>query len=160
MMKNLKSFIAVGVMVLSMGAVSASAFAASAYKTPAEVAAGVTGRSVESVTAEHRQSGKRYGLIAKDAGKFEIYKAQRLELKKSRLQEQVAAGRMSKERAASMLVAMEKRQADCNGREDVREAGKGRQKFAGKREGSGGRDFSERGRGQRVEAPGAGHNRR
>jgi hypothetical protein len=43
---------------------SVTVFAASAYSNPAEAVAGLTGRDVDSVIAERRESGESYGTIA------------------------------------------------------------------------------------------------
>ena len=66
-MKNLKKIIVTGLLALS---VATTAFATSAYNNPAEIVAGLTGRSVESVIDERHDTGKSFGTIAKEAGKL------------------------------------------------------------------------------------------
>ncbi len=114
-MINLKKAIAITTMVLTIGAVSASAFAASAYSTPAEAAAGLTGRTVDSVVAERVETGNTYGTIANEAGVLDEFKAQILEMKKDRLNARVEAGTMTQERADAIITAMEENQATCDG---------------------------------------------
>ena len=58
-MKNLKKIIVTGLLALS---VATTAFATSAYNNPAEIVAGLTGRSVESVIDERHDTGKSFGL--------------------------------------------------------------------------------------------------
>ena len=72
-MKKMKKFVMAGAMVLTIGAASATAFAASSYDTPAEALAGLTGKSVEDVTAERYETGKTYGTMANDEGKLEDF---------------------------------------------------------------------------------------
>jgi len=75
-MTKLKRILSVGAIVLTLGAFSVSAMAASAYTTPAEAAAGLTGKTVEEVTAIRQETGKSYGAIAADAGKLEEFAAE------------------------------------------------------------------------------------
>ncbi len=114
-MINLKKAIAIITMVLTIGAVSASAFAASAYSTPAEAVAGLTGRTVESVVSERVETGNTYGTIANEAGVLDEFKAQILEMKKDRLNARVEAGTMTQERADAIIAAMEENQTTCDG---------------------------------------------
>ncbi len=114
-MTNFKRVFAVGTMVLAIGATSVTAFAASAYKTPAEAAAGITGRTVESVIAERVETGKTYGTIASEAGKLDEFKAEVLEMKNDNLNAQVAAGTITQEKADAIIKAIEDNQAVCDG---------------------------------------------
>jgi len=75
-MTKLKRIISAGAVVFALGAFSVSAMAASAYTTPAEAAAGLTGRTVEEVTAIRQETGKTYGAIAADAGKLTEFAAE------------------------------------------------------------------------------------
>ena len=101
--------------ILLVGAVSATAMAASGYKTPAEIVAGLTGRTVDSVTEEKTESDKTYGTIANEAGVLDEFKSQMLEQKKAILEEKVAAGTITQERADAIIEAMEENQANCDG---------------------------------------------
>ncbi|GAA0746492.1 hypothetical protein [Clostridium oceanicum] len=114
-MIKLKKALAVGTMALTIGAMSLTAFAASNYKTPAEAAAGVTGKTVESVTHEKAETGKTYGTIAKDAGKLDEFKKENLEMKKDNLKSQVESGKITQEKADEIIKAVEKNQAECDG---------------------------------------------
>lgn len=114
-MTNMKKIISAGTAVLLVGAISISAVAASLYTTPAEAAAGVTGKTVEVVTAEKQASGKTYGTIANDAGKLEEFKTEMLELKKATLAKRVADGTLTQEKAEEILTSIEENQATCDG---------------------------------------------
>jgi len=114
-MTKLKKITAIGAMVLVIGATSLTAFAASKYNTPAEAAAGLTGKTVESVINERSETGKTYGTIANDAGKLTEFKNEVLQIKKDALAEKVAAGTMTQERADQIITAIEENQANCDG---------------------------------------------
>lgn len=101
--------------VLAVGVFSATAMAATGYKTPAEIVAGLTGRTTDSVTTERTESGKTYGTIANEAGVLDQFKSQMLEQKKAILEEKVAAGTITQERADAIIAAMENNQANCDG---------------------------------------------
>ncbi|WP_317404257.1 DUF2680 domain-containing protein [Megamonas funiformis] len=111
-MKNLKKIIVTGLLALS---VATTAFATSAYNNPAEIVAGLTGRSVESVIDERHDTGKSFGTIAKEAGKLDEFKAEILELRKDQLAVRVADGRLTQEQADKILASIEERQALCDG---------------------------------------------
>ena len=115
-MKKFKKIAAAGAAVLTVGVMAVTAFAASDYKTPAEIVAGLTGKSVESVTAEKTESGKTYGTIANDAGKLEEFKSKILENKKAVLDERVAEGQITREKADAILAAIEQNQQNCDGK--------------------------------------------
>lgn len=114
-MNTMKRFIAAGTIILTIGAVSASALAASAYNNPAEAVAGLTGRTLESVTQERAETGNTYGTIANQAGVLTEFQAEVLEIKKDRLQSRVEAGTMTQERADAIIEAAEENQANCDG---------------------------------------------
>ena len=111
-MKMFKKLVMVFTVVAVLGAASA-AYAATT-KTPAEIAAGLTGRSVETLVQE-RAAGQTYGAIANDAGKLEEFKTQMLEQKKTILDQRVADGKLTQERADTIYNAMKSNQADCDG---------------------------------------------
>lgn len=114
-MRNVKKMIAVGTMVLAIGGMSVTSFAVSTNQTPAEVLAGITGRTVESVIAERSDLGKTYGAIASQAGKLTEFKTGVLETKKENLAEQVATGKITQEKADAIMKALEENQATCDG---------------------------------------------
>ena len=114
-MKSIKVIFPVMVILLLLGAVAAGAYAASGHKTPAEVVAGLTGRSLDSVLTERRETGKTCGEMAADAGKLEEFRKEKMEIKKENLNARVAEGKISREQAGEMLKAMERHQANCDG---------------------------------------------
>lgn len=105
-MKKLKRIATIGFMVLTISAISVTAFAASKYNTPAEAVAGLTGRTVESVTEERAESDKTYGSIASEADKLDEFKAEMLQMKKDNLAAQVAAGNITQERADEIIATI------------------------------------------------------
>lgn len=111
-MKNMKKLIAVVAVVGVLGT-SGAAFAATA-KTPAEIAAGLTGKTVEELYKE-RAAGKTYGTIAKDAGKLDEFKAQMLEQKKAVLDQRVKDGTLTQQQADEIYNAIKNNQAACDG---------------------------------------------
>lgn len=115
MKKHFKKLILVGAVVLAVGATSVTALAVSGTGTPAEIVAGLTGKTVETVVAEKTQSGQTYGALASAAGKLDEFKTQMMEQKKELLNEKVAAGTMTQERATAIVAAMEQNQANCDG---------------------------------------------
>ncbi|MBR0598484.1 DUF2680 domain-containing protein [Sinanaerobacter chloroacetimidivorans] len=119
-MKNFKKLIMVGAMVTMIGAASVTAFAASSYSTPAEAVAGLTGKTVEDVTAERYETGKTYGTIANDAGKLEEFQTEMLQIKKDILADRVEAGLMTQERADEIIAAIENNQSACDGTGSLR----------------------------------------
>lgn len=114
-MKNLKKVITVGTLVLAIGVTSATGFAASAYNTPAETVAGLTGQTVENVVAQRQETNKTYGAIAAEAGKLEEFKKENFEMKKDSLNAQVKEGRITQEKADGIIKAIEENQVNCDG---------------------------------------------
>lgn len=119
-MKKFRRVIMTTAVVIMVGAASVTAFAASSYSTPAEAVAGLTGRTVEDVTAERYDTGKTYGTIANDAGKLEEFRAEMLQIKKDILADRVEAGIMTKERADAIITAIEENQSTCDGTGSLR----------------------------------------
>lgn len=111
-MKNMKKLIAVIAAVGVLGTAGA-AFAATA-KTPAEIAAGLTGKAIEDLYKE-RASGKTYGTIAEDAGKLDEFMAQMLEEKKVVLDQRVNDGNLAQQQADEIYNALKNNQATCDG---------------------------------------------
>lgn len=114
-MKKLKTFTALGAIVIAVGAISFTAFAASTYSSPSQAVAGLTGRTEESVIAQRSETGDTYGTIAKEAGKLEEFKAEMLEIKKEALAARVKEGTMTQEQADAILKNLEENQALCDG---------------------------------------------
>lgn len=114
-MKNLKKIALTGAVVLVISATSITALAATGYNTPAEIVARLTGKTVESVTAEKIETGETYGALADEYGVLDQFKMQMLEQKKTFLDERVAAGTITRERADEIIAAMEANQVNCDG---------------------------------------------
>lgn len=114
-MKRFNKIALIGAAVFAIGATSVSALAVSDYQTPAEILAGLTGKSVESVVTEKTEAGGTYGALADGYGVLEQFKSQALEQKKAYLDERVAAGTMTQEQADAIIAAIESHQADCDG---------------------------------------------
>ena len=114
-MKNFRKVSIIAAVVLVIGATGVTGFAASAYQSPAEAVAGITGQTVESVMAERQDTDKTYGKIAEDAGKLEEFKAEAREMKKDRLNAQVKDGKITQEKADTIIKTIEDNQANCDG---------------------------------------------
>ena len=106
--KTLATLVLAGVLSLGVAAYAAESL------TPAEIAAQLTGKTVEAVQAE-RAAGKTYGTIAKDADKLEEFQAQMLESKKALLDAKVKAGTLTQAEADAIYEAMKTAQATCDG---------------------------------------------
>jgi hypothetical protein len=111
-MKSIKrmvlSLVVVG--VLSTGVV----FAAVATKTPADIAAGLTGKTIEEVTKE-RTSGKTYGTIASEAGKLDEFKTETLEQKKQVLDQRVKDDDLTQAAADEIYNSIKTNLVTCDG---------------------------------------------
>ena len=114
-MKNLKKIIAVCALTLVVSTAGFTAFAASAYKTPAEAAASLTGKTVSDVITERQETGKTYGEITSEAGKLEEFKAARLEIMKDNVDTRVTSGTITQEQADEIYNNMKENQANCDG---------------------------------------------
>lgn len=128
-MKKVWTGILAVAMVLGMAVTS---FAAT-YDTPADIVAGITGKSIDSVVAL-RQGGKTYGTIAAEAGKLDEFKQAALQLKEERLEQLVENGSITQDDADEMLALIKEQQAICNG---TGNAGGGRGLGLGTRSGTG-----------------------
>lgn len=113
-MSKRKCIIFLMAVVLIFQTAPVSAMAASG-KTPASIVAVLTGRSVEDVIQERMDTGKTYGMIAKENGKLDEFKKECLELKEKILKENVADGLLSQAEADSILAAIKANQAVCDG---------------------------------------------
>ncbi len=111
-MKNIKKLVAVTLSVLVVGA--AGMVYAADLKTPAEVAAALTGKSVNEIYTE-REGGKTYGTIANEAGKLDEFKAEILAQKKAILDEKVKSGQITQQQADEIYNNLKNKQATCDG---------------------------------------------
>ena len=114
-MKKLKSLLISGAILGSLFITSISVFAASNYNNIAEVAAGVTGRTIESVVNERNETGKSFGTIAYEAGKLDEFQKESLELKKDILDSRVANGLLTQAEADQIIKSIEDNQLICGG---------------------------------------------
>lgn len=145
-MENFKKLIAAATIVGILGIVGvASASYATGATTPASIVAGLTGKSVEEVTAQ-RAAGKTYGTIANEAGKLAEFKAQTLEQKKIILDQRVKDGNLTQAQADQIYNSIKTNQATCDGTGSAGigksngvgfEQGMGRGRGAGQRNGGG-----------------------
>jgi len=110
-MKNFKKLIAAATMVGVLG-VTGTAYAVGAI-TPAGIAADLTGKSIEEVTAL-RAAGTTYGAIADEAGKLEEFKVQILEQKKSILDQRVKDGNLTQAQADQIYASIKTNQVNCD----------------------------------------------
>ena len=114
-MKNLKKLIAAATIVGMLGVVGvAGAAVATGATTSAGIVAGLTGKSVDTVTAE-RAAGKTYGTIAQEAGKLDEFKTENLVQKKAVLDQRVKDGTLTQEQANVIYKSIEANQATCDG---------------------------------------------
>lgn len=102
-------------LIAAVGILAAAGAAyAATFKKPAEIVAGLTGKSVETL-AQERATGKTYGTIAKEAGKLDEFKAQVLEQKKAILDQRVKDGQLTQAQADEIYNAIKDNQATCDG---------------------------------------------
>jgi hypothetical protein len=111
-MTSFKKLVMVFTVIAVLGA-SGAAYAATT-KTPAEIAAGLTGKSVETLY-QQRTAGTTYGAIANEAGKLEEFKAQMLEQKKAILDQRVADGKITQEQSDTIYNSIQNNQTNCDG---------------------------------------------
>lgn len=110
-MKNFKKFIAAATIVGVLG-VTGAAYAVGAT-TPAGIAAGLTGKSVEEITTL-RAAGATYGTIANQAGKLDEFKDQTLEQKKIILDQRVKDGNLTQAQADQIYASIKTNQVNCD----------------------------------------------
>ena len=114
MIKNKKS-IFITTAILMFGLMSVGAYASSAYTNPAEAVAGLSGKSIEEVVATKTATDVTYGQIASDLGVLDAFKVEMLELRKDYINQKVANGTLTQERANVAIQAMENNLAECDG---------------------------------------------
>ncbi len=108
-----KVLILVFILVLIL-ATSITAFAFTG-RTPAEIVAGLTGKTTEEVADLRYESGKTYGQMAYEVSEdaWEDFREEILENKKAILKEKVADGTLTQEEADEILSNMEEMQNYC-----------------------------------------------
>lgn len=110
-MKSLKKLTVV-LVVVGMFAAAGAVYAAG--KSPADITAGLTGKTVDALYQE-RAAGKTYGTIANEAGKLEEFKSQMIEQKKAVLDQRVQEGKLTQAQADEIYNAIKDNQANCDG---------------------------------------------
>ena len=113
-MKNKKILLMTAIVTVLVLGLATVSFAATDWKTPAEVLAGLTGKSVETVQ-EARQAGQSYGAQAAELDKLEAFREERLAQMETRLQEAVEDGQLTAEEAKQRLETMQERAETCDG---------------------------------------------
>ncbi|NLA72071.1 MAG: DUF5320 domain-containing protein [Clostridiaceae bacterium] len=113
-MKKKRLLILISVVTVLLVGITTVSYAATAYRSPAEIIAGLTDKSVDQVVAD-RQAGITYGAQAVEAEKLDEFRLARLELKKQNLDRAVAEKRLSQADADKIHEAMKMRLADCTG---------------------------------------------
>ncbi|HEY5587188.1 MAG TPA: DUF2680 domain-containing protein [Ruminiclostridium sp.] len=111
-MKNIRTIVAVVAAVCVLGT-AGIAYAAD-IKTPADIAAVLTGKSVTDVN-EERAAGKTYGTIAKEADKLDEFQVQMLEQRKAVLDQRVKDGEITQQQADEIYNTIKNNQATCDG---------------------------------------------
>lgn len=114
-MKNFKKLVAAATIVglLGVAGVASASYAAGA-KTPADIVAGLTGKTVEEIRAQ-RAAGTTCGTIAQEAGKLDEFKEEMLVQKKAVLDQRVKDGKLTQEQADAIYQAIGAHQATCDG---------------------------------------------
>ncbi|MEI8199824.1 MAG: hypothetical protein WCG21_07175 [Eubacteriales bacterium] len=113
-MKKNKLFLVLSVVTILVIGLSTAAFAATDYKTPAEIVAGLTGKTVDEATAE-RQAGTTYGAQAQAADKLDEFQTERLALCGENLDQAVLNGKLTQAEADKLLEEMNLRMEACDG---------------------------------------------
>lgn len=113
-MKKNKLFLVLSVVTILVIGLSTAAFAATDYKTPAEIVAGLTGKTVDKVTAD-RQAGTTYGAQAQAADKLDEFQTDRLALCEQNLDQAVLDGKLTQAEADKILEEMNLRMEACDG---------------------------------------------
>jgi hypothetical protein len=113
-MKNKKFLIVLSILAVMLIGLASVSYAVGGFKTPAEVVAGLTGKSANDVIAQ-RQAGVSYGAQAKASGKLEQFQDERIAQYKAQLDALVTDGKMTRKEADDRIAAMTVRMASCDG---------------------------------------------
>lgn len=89
-------------------------FAATTYKTPAEIYGDLTGVTAEEAY-EQRAAGEPYGVLAEEAGVYEEFREEMLENKKALIEQRVEDGTLTREQADIIISNMEANTEGCYG---------------------------------------------
>ena len=114
-MNKLTRILLVATMILAVSSGAFFVFAASNYTTPAEIVAGLTGHTVQSVIAEHNETGKNYGQIATEAGSQNEFLDEMALLREDKIAAKVTSGDITQAQADQILTLIAAHQALGNG---------------------------------------------
>lgn len=113
-MKNKKLLVVVSIMVVMVLGLASVSYAAAAYKSRPEAAAGLTGKTLDEVIAA-RKAGTPYGQQVETPEAQAAFEAEIQEQFKDRLNALVTEGKLTQEEADARIKAMEEHIADCDG---------------------------------------------
>lgn len=113
-MKSKKVLVVLAIVTTILVAFASVSFAASIYGSPAEIIAGLTGKSVDDVYAA-RQNGETLGEQAAAAGQLDAFQAERLKSMQDRLAQLVEDRRLTQAEADARLAQIEAAIAACDG---------------------------------------------
>lgn len=114
MINTKKIIITLGIVSgISIGSLSAYAYSISSSK--ADTVAKLTNRSPQSVTQEHIDENKSYGLISKEAGKLDEFKKENLNFKEEQIDSKVKDGTLSKKEGDDLISKIKENMENCDG---------------------------------------------
>jgi len=114
-MNKITRTLLVVMMILAVSSGAFFVFGASNYTTPAEVAAGLIGCTVEDVIAEHDETGRNYGQIAADAGLRNEFIDEMALLREDKIAAKVTSGDITQAQADEIFTLIAAHQALGNG---------------------------------------------
>jgi len=115
-MQKKRIILMVSIATILVIGMSTAAFAAADYQTPAEIVAGLTGKTIDEVRAD-RQAGTSYGAQAVEVDKLDEFKTERLELCEQNLDQAVIDGKLTQDEADELFAKMTDRMENCDGTE-------------------------------------------
>ena len=113
-MKSKKMLVVLTIVTTILVAFASVSFAASIYGSPAEIIAGLTGKTTDEVYAA-REAGESFGEQAADAEKLEAFQDERLALMQDRLAQLVEDGRLTQVEADARLAQIKEAIESCDG---------------------------------------------
>ena len=113
-MKRKNLFLSMQIAVSLVLGLAVVSFAATDWKKPAEILSDLTGQPVDDIQAA-RQNGESYGQQAVSKNVLEAFKQEHIAQVKTRLEEEVAAGRLTDDESDRLLTELETRAEACDG---------------------------------------------
>lgn len=110
-MNKKKIILSLGAIALLVTLSTQTVFASEVNLTPAGILSKITGKSIESLTEERKETNKSYGAMAKEEGIFDDFKEEMIEVKKARINELLENNEITKEEADKMISSFN----DCDG---------------------------------------------